>query len=104
MAKITNEAIFNSVQMHTKKVDVLIKTVNGMFLELMNLKEWASAKDFSNKKISKDISFIKTIVENDATKQKNHEAEHTANVSAHDRFETRIKILEKAKKLSSLKS
>lgn len=125
MPKITNEAIFNSIesisnalQTLTKKVDGIADRQDGLekkFIDMENkfigmekkqedllakvikLEHWAMEKNEIIEKISKDVSFIIGIVEKDAKKLKDHEAEHSANVSAHDRLDARIKVLEKAK-------
>ena len=41
---------------------------------------------------------MKLMLDKDAKKQEIHEMEHEANLAAHDRLDTRIIVLEKARK------
>lgn len=111
MSKITLDSIYNAFLELNKivigikddivgikdEIVVIKEKQDKILVRVINLEEESKENAAFRERTDKDISYIKSMLEKDAKKQEIHEMEHSANVVAHDRFETRITSLEKAK-------
>lgn len=60
------------------------------------LKEDVNKLEISNKEVLKKLDLLINAVDSITKNYENHQTEHVANISAHDRFEVRITKLEES--------
>ena len=96
--KLVTKKEFNGLE---TKVDKLETKVDKLSIEVLGTKEDVKGlkKELGEFKVevNEKLDILISMVEANTTKDKTHEQEHTANIAAHDRFESNFALVKEKK-------